>query len=145
MQKVYLAAPFGEPNSQKRKNAIEAKRILTSRGFDVYAPWEYQIPHAWDYPNTEWGLMVFANDVYALDHSDIVVVLSYGRIDTTSGTNWEAGYAYGKGKKVIVVEVNSSAPMSIMVSNGCFARLNGISALEGSDFSTPCKTTTEQK
>ena len=156
--KVYLAAPFGEPKSAKREIAMAAKEILGSKEFNVYAPWEYKLPHAWDYLNDEWGLMVFTNDIYALDHADWVVVLSYGRTDTTVGTSWEAGYAFAKDKKVLIVEVDGDLPrangktaepvvQSLMMANGCFARIRGLKALKQYDFQNPkpLRTKTEQK
>lgn len=144
MKKCYLAAPFGEPESLKRENAIKAAEILKEH-FDVYCPWEHIIPHAWDYPNDEWGLMVFTNDVEAINRADIVVVLSYGR-ESTAGTNWEAGYAYGVGKKVIIVEMTKEI-MSLMVANGRYATLRNLAALKEYDFEAmPVKRTlTEQK
>ena len=72
---VYLAAPFGEPLSDKRNNALNAKKILENKGMTVFCPWEYMIPHAYEYPNNEWGQMVFINDVKALDGADIVLFL----------------------------------------------------------------------
>ena len=142
--KFYLAAPFGEKGSERRANAEKAAAILTQVG-DVYCPWYYQIPNAWDYPNDEWGLMVFMNDIYAMDHADIVVVLSYGR-ESTAGTNWEAGYAFGKGKIVIIVEMTDNI-MSLMVANGRYATVKGLKGLERYDWKglTPSRTTTEQK
>lgn len=142
---VYLAAPFGEVNSEKRYNAETAALILRGKGFNVYTPWDYKIPHAWDYPNDEWGLMVFSNDIRAIDEADIVVVLSYGR-ESTAGTNWEAGYAYGTGKMVIVVEMTDKV-MSLMVANGRYATLKGLDELTDYDWNLkPCyRTKTEQK
>lgn len=132
MKKIYLAAPFGKPDSNERAWAESAREILSRRGFDVHCPWETIIPHAWDYPNDEWGAMVFACDVDAINRADIVVVLSYGR-ESTAGTNWEAGYAYGIGKKVIVVEMTNKV-MSLMVANGRWATLRGLSDLTSYDF-----------
>ena len=142
---VYLAAPFGEPLSDKRNNALNAKRILENKGLTVFCPWEYMIPHAYEYPNNEWGQMVFINDVKALDGADIVVVLSYGR-NSTAGTNWEAGYAFGTGKTVIIVEMTKEI-MSVMVSNGAYARVYGLHGLKEYDFNNMPKTrtSTEQK
>ena len=37
---VYLAAPFGEPLSDKRNNALNAKKILENKGMTVFCPWE---------------------------------------------------------------------------------------------------------
>lgn len=135
MTKVYLAAPFGELKSDKRVNAESALEILTNQGFEVYAPWKYKIPHAWDYENNEWAQMVFMNDVKALDDSDFVVVLSYGRIDTTSGTNWEAGYAFGIGKKILLVEMTDHT-MSLMVANGRYATVVGLTGLANYSWNT---------
>lgn len=143
--KIYLAAPFGEKLSKMRSNAISAKELLEDKGFEVFAPWEYCIPHAWEYPNTEWGQMVFTNDVHAIDTCDYVVVLSYGR-ESTAGTNWEAGYAFGIGKKVIVVEM-TDAVMSVMVANGRYATVKGLTGLENYDWKElpKSRTCTEQK
>ena len=137
--KVYIAAPFSE--YQYRENAKSAAMIMRNKGFEVYEPYAYQIPHAWDYPNTEWGQMVFMNDLKAIDDSDIVVVLSYGR-NSTAGTNWEAGYAFGTGKKVIVVEMTNNV-MSLMVSNGMYARVKGLEGLADYNFDVMPKTRTD--
>lgn len=144
--KVYLAAPFGEPNSSLRTNAQRAENILSKeKKLEVYCPWKYTLPHAWDYPNTEWGQMVFINDVHAIDNCDILVMLSYGR-ESTAGTNWEAGYAFGIGKKVIVVEMTDKV-MSLMVANGRYATVQGLEGLKLYDFSKlpKSRTNTEQK
>lgn len=145
-EKIYLAAPFGTTNSEKRLNAESASRILYGKGFDVFCPWKYAIPHAWDYPNEEWGLMVFTNDVHAIDNCDYVVVLSYGREDTTVGTSWEAGYAFGIGKKVIIVEMNDNV-QSLMMANGRWATIKGLKELNDYDFKSlpKSRTNTEQK
>lgn len=144
--KIYLAAPLGTKGSKKRKNIIKATTILRERGFEVYCPCEMIIPRAWDYPNNEWGQMVFANDLHALTNCDIVVMLDYGREKTTAGTNWEAGYAFGIGKKVICVEVTNNI-VSLMTANGSWARLKGLHELAEYDFvSMPkLRTNTEQK
>lgn len=144
-KKVYLAAPFGTPDSEMRDNALTAKSILKSKGFEVFAPWEYTVPHAWDYPNSEWGQMVFMNDVRAIDCADLVVVLSYGR-ESTAGTNWEAGYAFGTGKTIIVVEMTNKI-MSLMVANGRYATVKGFAGLLNYDFEQmpTLRSDTEQK
>lgn len=148
MKKVYLASPL---DPMFRDNIEEAKKILKNKGFDVYAPLEHIIPNAWDYPNTEWGLMVFTNDVSAINDADFVVVLSFGRKHITSGTSWECGYAFAKGKKIILVEINledsDDFVMSLMVANGRYATVTGLKGLAEYDFSTlpKTRTNTEQK
>ena len=90
--------------------------------------------------------MVFMNDIKAIDSCDIVIMLSYGR-NSTAGTNWEAGYAFGTNKKVIVVEIGNPKIMSLMVANGRYATVHGIEGLEKYPFSSMPKlrSTTEQK
>lgn len=143
-KKVYLAASLSQ---DKRETTEKVRQILLKKGFDVYNPVDNFIPNAWDYPNTEWGLMVFTNDITAINNSDIIVAVSYGRIDDTGGTCWEIGYAFGIGKKVVVVEMNQSVPISLMIANGSYARVNGLNGIEGYDFDAMPKlrTNTEQK
>lgn len=104
-----------------------------------------KIPYAWDYPNKDWGLMVFTVDLQHLEECDIVVVLSYGRYSTT-GTAWEQGYAYARNKKILVVEMNDSI-QSIMIANGCNASVVGLTGLSNYDLDNfpYIKTETEQK
>ena len=140
---VYLAAPITAPREIIRTAAI----ILEEAGFDVYVPTDHHVDHAWEYPNDEWGLMVFQSDIEAIKRSDYVVVLSYGR-ESTAGTNWEAGYAFGIGKKVIVVEeCATNGIMSLMVSNGRYATVEGLAGLEAYDWDKmeKTRTKTEQK
>lgn len=141
--KIYLATPL---SLDKRKDMYGAINILRSmHGLDVYAPVEHKIDNAWDYPNDEWGLMVFQNDIEAIKECDVVVMLSYGR-NSTAGANWEAGYAFGIGKTIIVVEMTDEV-MSLMVANGRYATVKGLDGLLQYDWKTMPKsrTKTEQK
>ena len=140
--KIYLATTL---ENDSRKEMYDALEILRSKGHDVYAPIEHKIPNAWDYPNQEWGLMVFTSDINAIQECDVVVMLSHGR-RSTAGANWEAGYAFGIGKKVIVVEMTDK-PMSLMVANGRYATVRGLSGLLDYDWEKMPKTRTitEQK
>ena len=141
--KIYLACSLCESARIANKTA---KRILEEKGFEVYYPADHFIPNAWDYPNPEWGLMVFQSDIQAIQESDYVVMLSNGR-ESTAGANWEAGYAFGIGKKVIVVEMPSANIMSLMVANGRYATVKGLDGLKEYDWDTMPKsrTETEQK
>ena len=141
-KKIYLASSM---NDGFRNQYHLAKMILENAGFDVYYPVEHTIDHAWDYPNQEWGLMVFQNDMSALVECDYMVLLSYGR-NSTAGANWEAGYAFGIGKKVIVVEMTDEV-MSLMVANGRYATVKGLEGLKQYDWENMPKTrtNTEQK
>jgi nucleoside 2-deoxyribosyltransferase len=144
MKKIYLASPL---DGIHREHIEKAKAVLQQKGFEVYVPLEHTIPNAWDYPNNEWGLMVFINDVSAIDDADFVVALSFGRAHITSGTSWECGYAFAKGKRIILVEINADNSdgftMSLMVANGRYATVSGIDGLRDYNFATMPKTRTE--
>lgn len=141
-KKIYVASPI---DTLKTFDRVAVEEILEMKGFEVYSPSQHHIPNAWDYPNTEWGLMVFQNDIEAIQNSDYVVMLSYGR-DSTAGSNWEAGYAFGIGKKVIVIEMTDN-PMSLMVANGRYATVKGVDGIKNYDWDKMPKsrTNTEQK
>ncbi|MGN0246520.1 MAG: nucleoside 2-deoxyribosyltransferase [Lachnospiraceae bacterium] len=130
---IYIASPFFK--EENRENAMKVAEILRKKGHTVYLPLEHKILNAWDYPNYKWGKMVFNNDIDAIYESDCVVVLSYGR-ESTAGTNWEAGFAWGIGLPVIVVEMPGVKLMSLMLANGRTATLKGIEELEHYDFQT---------
>jgi nucleoside 2-deoxyribosyltransferase len=128
--KLYLAASL---DNDKRENIKRAKEILANKGFDVYVPMEHTLEHSWDWLNNEWGLQVFRNDVEAIKASRIVVVLNYGRSETTSGTTLEQGLAYAFGKLVILVEMTDNV-QSLMVANARYATVKGLEGLESYDF-----------
>lgn len=117
--KVYIA---GSLDPERRGCLKEIAKKLRSLMIDVYAPWEHEIEHAWDWPNDEWGLMVFENDIAAIREADWVVVLSYGRVNTTAGTAWEQGFAFGIGKPILLVEMTNDI-QSLMVANGRYATI----------------------
>lgn len=138
---IYLASSL---SPECRPDMYMALQQLRSLGYQVYAPVEHSIPNAWDYPNPEWGRLVFEEDIKAIDQADIVVAISYGRTKTTAGSSWEIGYSYGKGKKVVVVEMDQG-PQSLMVSNGSHATVSGLEGLLEYNFDTMPKTITESE
>ncbi len=99
--KVYVACPMNPGHRESEERVVKALRL---RGYNVYFPAEFKVPDAWSLPNPEWGKAVFDKDMEELDMADVVVLLYYGQ-ETATGSIWEAGYAYGKGKKVILVEM----------------------------------------
>lgn len=99
-RKVYLAGSCGKESRQMLKSIQGA---LIKAGYDVYAPFDLQIPNAYSYPQEEWSMMVFEADIKAIDSCDIFLMISAGR-SSTAGTNFEEGYAFAKKKKIIVVQ-----------------------------------------
>ena len=128
---AYIASPFFEPTD--RENAIKAAEIMRAKGIETYLPLEHKIKDAWDLPNYQWGEEVFKADIRAINRADTVIVLSYGRI-ASAGTSWEAGYAYGIGKRVIIVEMPGVNLMSLMIANGRYATIHGLEGLKDYDF-----------
>lgn len=127
----YIASPFFEDIHRQR--AYEVAEFLRKKGYTVFLPCEHKIPNAWDLPNYKWGEEVFFNDIKGIDFSDFLICLSYGR-NGSAGTAWELGYAYGLGKKTIVVEMPETKLMSIMVSNGCLTVLKSLKELYNYNF-----------
>ena len=139
---IYLAASLSH---DKRQSMYDALKLLRDKGFEVYAPIEHFIENAWDWPNDEWGLQVFRCDVEAIKRCDLVVSLTWGRLQTSAGTTWEQGFAYGIGKKVILVEMTENV-QSLMVANGRYATVKGLNGLSQYDFNKlpETRTNTEQ-
>ena len=115
--KIYLASPFfNEGELEVYRRAIS---LLRDEGHEVYVPQEHTIEDAWSLSNEEWARQVFVEDCCAIDDCQIVMVLNFGMY-SDSGTAWEAGYAFAKGK--IVVQVlcgGENATYSLMMMNSC--------------------------
>lgn len=120
----YMAAPVVGMDTEKREQVESVMRAafkkLAKDGKPVvcYTPWLLKIPNAWNMPQSEWARCVFTLDVIGLDESETVIVCDYGR-HSSCGTAWEAGYAFAKGKRVIVVTMPGVEEVSLMVHNGC--------------------------
>jgi Nucleoside 2-deoxyribosyltransferase len=113
-QKIYLASPFFDETQRKNMETVLWK--LRSSGYSVFAPYEFVIPDSWSISNKKWGKMIFNGDVEEIDKCDIVVAINYG-MDSDSGTAWETGYAYAKGKPVYNVCFKDTVN-SLMMING---------------------------
>lgn len=140
--KVYLAGSFAYKDEEKTKThqrQLEwAAHLLKEKGLDVYLPQELHIHNAWDYTPAEWGLMVFTHDVIEIDKADVLVMLSWGK-ENNAGAAWEVGYAFGTGKKVVVVGLTDEVE-SAMILHGSYAQVKGMIGLEQYDFATMPKT-----
>ena len=62
------------------------------------------------------------------------MVLYYGNYSDT-GTAWECGYAFAKGKPVILVHVNDEADSNLMMHCGCHSNIR-LKELGDYDFKT---------
>lgn len=106
--KIYLAASFAFPDkelSEQRKEYIKkAAEILRKRGFEVFIPHEHKIPNGENLSNFHWAYKVQMMDKMALHAADWVVILSFGKSGNNGGVAWEAGYAYGLNKNILLVK-----------------------------------------
>lgn len=120
MKKIYLAGPC---DTEHRTLMWQVATLLrNSNKFEVYCPWEFQVPDAWTYTQEDWASFVFSADIQAIADCNIFVMISMGR-DSTAGTNWEQGFAWGLGKDVVVVQVTDK-PTSLMTYHGCDLFIN---------------------
>lgn len=111
--KIYIASSMFTEEDQNRIN--KHAKLLRQLGHEVYVPHEYKVPNADHISNIEWAKQVFNHDVEALDQADAVYYFcegTYGDI----GAAWECGYAYAKGKRIFVDELQITAEISLMVA-----------------------------
>jgi nucleoside 2-deoxyribosyltransferase len=149
MKKIYLA---GSCATEQRTDMMKIAKLLRTCDFEVYCPFELKIPDAWDMSQEAWAQKVFDADIKAIDECDIFFMVSPGR-ESTAGTNWEQGYAYAKGKRVIVAQYTDK-PTSLMTYCGAdeffnFSSVNNLLddllwiffPLVEEPYQTGCKTT----
>ena len=93
---------------------------MRSQGIEVYVPLEHEVENAWELSNADWGHKVFMEDINAIDSADEVWIINHGMYSDT-GTAWECGYAYAKGKVIrqLVCTTSKENVFSLMMINGC--------------------------
>lgn len=117
MKRIYLASPFF--NEKEINTVTKVAKILKEKGLTVFEPMKNQIENM--KPGTPaWSLATFRNDVKFIDWAEAVVMVYDGNY-SDSGTSWEAGYAYGTNKPLIVIHVGESS--NLMVHESAHANL----------------------
>ena len=119
MTKIYLAGPLFSL-AEQGFNA-ELARFLEGEGFEVWLPQEHE-------PRDKTARAIFKMDVAAIDWADMVVACMDGP-DPDSGTAWECGYAYAKGKPIVCYRTDfritgdtEGAPYNLLLSDSATAR-----------------------
>ena len=121
--KAYLAAPFFN-NNERYIYARVIDYLRNAELMELYVPMEHTIEDAWNLSNYDWARKVFQADIEALDEAEIVFVLNFGMY-SDSGTAWEAGYAYAKGKRIVNILVNQENNVySLMMIGGAHRLVN---------------------
>lgn len=113
---IYLAGPCDSEHRSLMMN-IKQEIIKIFKNDNLYCPFELKIPDAWNYSSEIWSQKVFDADIKAMNNSDFMIVISYGRISST-GTGWEQGYMWAKEKPIFVLQVNNNST-SLMTYCGC--------------------------
>jgi nucleoside 2-deoxyribosyltransferase len=120
MTKIYLAGPLFTV-AEQTFNA-DLARFLESQGLEVWLPQEHE-------PRRKTARAIFAMDVKALDWADLVVACMDGP-DPDSGTAWECGYAFAKGKPIVCYRTDfrlsgdtKGAPYNLMLTESATARV----------------------
>ena len=111
--KIYMSSAMFTEQEQNRVNKIA--RLLRAMGHQVYVPHEYKVPNADKMKNEEWAKNVFQHDIEALDEAEAVYYFCEG-MNGDIGAAWECGYAYAKGKRIFVDELQEVAEISLMVA-----------------------------
>jgi nucleoside 2-deoxyribosyltransferase len=110
--KIYLAGPLFT-TAERNFNEMLADNLVF-RGFEVWLPQQNE-------PRDKTPAAIFAKDVEGIDWADAVVGCMDGP-DPDSGTAWECGYAYAKGKPVVLFRTDcrgvsdGAAPYNLMLS-----------------------------
>lgn len=93
--KLYFAGPlFTTPERTWNAEVVAALRVA---GHEIFLPQEQE-------PGKD-AAGIFATDVGGIDWADGLVAIMDGP-DPDSGTCWEVGYAYGRGKPVVLVRTD---------------------------------------
>jgi nucleoside 2-deoxyribosyltransferase len=118
MTKLYLAGPLFS-FAEQGFNA-ELARFLESQGFEVWLPQEHE-------PRSQTARAIFDMDVAAIDWADMIVACMDGP-DPDSGTAWECGYAFAKGKPIVCYRTDfrlsgdtQGAPYNLMLTESATA------------------------
>jgi nucleoside 2-deoxyribosyltransferase len=117
--KIYLAGPLFTI-AERDFNAALA-RFLEGHGFDVWLPQEHE-------PRRKTAKAIFQLDVEAIDWADLIVACMDGP-DPDSGTSWECGYAFAKGKPIVCYRTDfrvsgdvEDTPYNLMLSECATSR-----------------------
>ena len=111
---IYLA---GSCSSENRTIMMRIAKTLRFYEYQVFCPFELNIPDAWSYSQEEWSQKVFNSDLAALNEADTFIMVTPGR-ESTAGTNWEHGYAFANHKRIIVAQYTEE-PTSLMTWCAC--------------------------
>ncbi len=99
--RVYIAAPlFSEA---ERQYNLSIEELLRNYFFEVYLP--QQEGDDSDLRDKKEQVRILSENLKALENAEIIVAIIDGA-DVDSGTAWEMGYAFARGKRVIALRTD---------------------------------------
>ena len=146
---IYMACSCSKDD---RELFMSVAKALREEGYTVFVPFELKIDEKdengnWKYSQEDWGTLVADKDLAMIKLYDTFLLLSDGRI-SSAGKNFEHGFAYAKGKRVIVLQYtdNDTSLMTYRGSNtfknvprACLVSA-AIAAVKGVDEKGKCET-----
>ena len=118
--RIYFAASLFTQLERKWNRLLAEALTEALPGLEVILPQDFK-PSGKYNDNRHYGTL-FRMCVNGIDRSDAVVAMIEGA-EVDSGTAWEIGYAYAKGKPVIGVRTDfrpgADQGMNIMLSRSC--------------------------
>ena len=117
---VYLAGPLFTLGEREFNSALAQR--LRQFGYTVFLPQEQE-------PRKLTSEYLFSVDVGGIDNARVVVAIMDGP-DPDSGTSWECGYAYARGKSIVLVRTDfrgaddgGLAPLNLMLWESAIERV----------------------
>jgi len=108
----------------ERQFNVELKNALENAGYEVWLPQDHE-------PREKTAKAIFDMDVEGMDWSDMTLACM-NQADPDSGTCFECGYTYAKGKPIIiyrtdfrVIEDYSKAMVNLMLTESADYQLKG--------------------
>ena len=95
--KIYLAGPLCTQAERQWNRKLAAALMKLKPNLEIILPQDVEMKFHDDSPDFA---AIFKRNVESIESSDAIVAISDGS-DSDSGTAWECGYAYVKGKAVI--------------------------------------------
>lgn len=118
--RIYLAASLFTQSERIWNRALAASIEKLCPGTTVMLPQD--IKTKGDYSEAKNNAYLFARCVEGVDKADVLLAIMDGD-EVDSGTAWEMGYAYAKGKPVIGVRTDfrpgADSGVNLMLSRSC--------------------------
>lgn len=119
-KKLYWAGPLFTLTERKTNRALAEALKKSIPALEIHLPQDFK--NGGKFNDRRAFGAIFKSNVEHIDSANLMVAVLDG-CDTDTGTSWEVGYAYGKGKPVIGVRTDNREQqekgLNIMLSRGC--------------------------